>query len=345
MTTKTKSKKEKHEAAVIDVKPRVGFLGVGWIGRHRMEAIINSGLIEPVCIADPINETALKAQELAPDSEICTSIEGLLEHDLDGIVIATPSALHAEQAIMALEKGISVFCQKPLGRTALETKQVINAAKQADKLLAVDLSYRFTEGMQDIKSMIRAGEIGKIFAANLQFHNSYGPDKQWFYDPLLSGGGCVIDLGIHLIDLALWTLHYPKVKNISGRLYSEGQRIRGREEKVEDYASVIMELEDDMLIDLSCSWRLSLGKEALIEASFYGLQGGLSLKNVNGSFFDFKTERYKHTHAQKLNEPPNDWNIKAAVNWAESISKGGRYDPEIETLIPVAETIDKIYEL
>lgn len=343
MTTKTL--KTKKDSAVIDVKPRVGFLGVGWIGRHRMEAIINSGLIEAACIADPMNETALKAKELAPESEICSSIEGLLDHDLDGIVIATPNALHAEQSIMALEKGISVFCQKPIGRNALETKQVINAARKADKLLAVDLSYRFTEGMHDIKSLIRSGEIGKVFASNLQFHNANGPEKQWFYDPLLSGGGCVIDLGIHLIDLAFWALHYPKIKNISGRLYSEGQRIRGREEKVEDYASIIMELEDDVLVDLSCSWRLPIGKEAIIEASFYGLQGGLSFKNVNGSFYDFKAERYKHTHTEMLDKPPDNWNIRAALNWAENLSKGAKYDPEIETLITVAETIDKIYEL
>ena len=84
----------------------------------------------------------------------------------------------------------------------------------------MDLSYRHTTGMQRIRELIRAGELGHVYAVDLVFHNAYGPDKPWFYDVALSGGGCVIDLGIHLVDLALWTLGFPRVRGVASRLFA-----------------------------------------------------------------------------------------------------------------------------
>src|SRR5581483_11998218 len=96
------------------------------------------------------------------------------------------------------------------------------AARKADRLLGVDLSYRFISQAKAIRDLVRQGELGEVFAAELMFHNAYGPDKDWFYERALSGGGCVIDLGIHLIDLALWNLNFPKVTNVASRLFAQG---------------------------------------------------------------------------------------------------------------------------
>ena len=100
---------------------------------------------------------------------------------------------------------------------------MVNAAREADRLLAVDLSYRFTEGMQRIREVVQSGGLGRIYAVDLVFHNAYGPDKPWFYDPALSGGGCVMDLGVHLVDLALWTLEFPSVSHVSSKLFRDGE--------------------------------------------------------------------------------------------------------------------------
>jgi predicted dehydrogenase len=189
--------------------PRIGFLGTGWIGRHRLKAIAETGAVHVAAICDPSPEMAAQAQKLAPDAQILSTFEDLLDSGVDGVVIATPSALHAEQSIQALERGAAVFCQKPLGRTAAEVRAVVHAARAADRLLAVDLSYRFTQGMERIRQLLASGELGRIYAVDLVFHNAYGPDKAWFYDPALSGGGCVMDLGVHLVDLALWSLDFP----------------------------------------------------------------------------------------------------------------------------------------
>ncbi|HEX2560114.1 Gfo/Idh/MocA family protein, partial [Phenylobacterium sp.] len=158
-------------------RPRIGFLGVGWIGRHRMEGMLATGAVEAAAVADPSAEMVDEALRLAPGAERVGGLDELLALDLDGLVIATPSALHAEQSIAALERGCAVFCQKPLGRTAQEARAVVDAARAADRLLAVDLSYRFTDGMRRIRELISAGELGRVFAVDLTFHNAYGPDK------------------------------------------------------------------------------------------------------------------------------------------------------------------------
>src|SRR4051794_38551945 len=118
-------------------RPRLGFLGVGWIGRNRMEAIARSEVTDIVGICDTTRELMAAAAVVAPQARQVDSIDALLELRLDGLVIATPSALHAEQSLRALERGVAVFCQKPLGRNAREVERVVAAARARDRLLGV----------------------------------------------------------------------------------------------------------------------------------------------------------------------------------------------------------------
>src|SRR3954471_21664542 len=99
-------------------RPRLGFLGLGWIGLNRLAAIARADVAEIVAISDPLEETFFAAAEHAPSARRFTNPNQLFDValDLDGVVIATPSAQHSEQCIAALKRGIAVFCQKPLGR-------------------------------------------------------------------------------------------------------------------------------------------------------------------------------------------------------------------------------------
>ena len=119
-----------------------------------MEAVANSGAALVAAIADASPQMREEAAAVAPDAERVESLDDMLGLELDGIVIATPSALHAEQSIAAFERGAAVFCQKPLGRTAAEARAVVDAARRADRLLSVDFSYRFTEGMRLIRKTV-----------------------------------------------------------------------------------------------------------------------------------------------------------------------------------------------
>lgn len=325
------------------MRPRLGFLGTGWIGRHRLTAIAQCGLAEIVAVSDPAPAALTAALGAAPTALQARTLEALLDQQLDGLVIATPSAQHAGQAIAALERGVAVFCQKPLARTAAETREVIAAAKDADLLLGVDLSYRHTEAMRVLQPVVQAGELGDVYAVDVVFHNAYGPEKAWARDPELAGGGCVIDLGIHMVDLALWTLGFPRVTNVTSRLYARGELLtRGRTDVVEDYATALLELDTGVTVRLSCSWNLPAGQEAVIEATFYGTEGGASFRNVNGSFYDFTAELYRGTHRHTLASPPDAWGGRAAVDWVGRLAAGERYDPWIEGLIDVAAALDAV---
>jgi predicted dehydrogenase len=323
--------------------PRIGFLGLGWIGLHRMRALMAGQACEIVALADSNPEACDNAQQLAPEARVVGSLQELLAFELDGAVIATPSALHAQQARALLDRGVAVFCQKPLARTAAETTAIVTAARAADRLLGCDLSYRYTEGMRRIRRCVAEGELGVVYAADLVFHNAYGPDKPWFRDPLLAGGGCMIDLGTHLVDLALWTLGFPRVERVTSRLYAQGRPLSPGSEQVEDYAVAQLDLDNAAVVRIACSWNLAAGCDAVIEARFHGSRGGAALRNVNGSFYDFAAERYEGTRCIALAEPPDNWGGRAIDSWARQLAAGGRYSPAIEPLMQVAGTLDAIY--
>jgi predicted dehydrogenase len=265
--------------------------------------------------------------------ESVASFDALLDSDADAVVIATPSALHAEQAEAALRRGKAVFCQKPLGRNAEETRRVIEAARAADRLLGVDLSYRYTGAMINVRNVVQSGELGDVFAVDLVFHNAYGPDKPWFYDPQLSGGGCVIDLGIHLVDMALWTLGFPPIGDVRARLFHH------RGGAVEDYATAQFDH-----INLACSWNLHAGRDCEIKAAFYGTRGGAAFRNIGGSFYDFVAERYDRTSTRLLAEPPDEWGGRAIVAWAKALAASAAFDPEVSHVLDVSYVLDRIYE-
>lgn len=335
--------------------PRLGFLGVGWIGRNRLEALARSGA-RVAAVADPAEKSLAAVLERHPGVVAGIAMEAVLDAEPDGIVIATPSALHAAQAMAALERGIPVFCQKPLGRTAEETRQVVNAARRADRLLAVDMSYRHTAALRALRERVTAGDLGDVYAAELVFHNAYGPDKPWFYDAFRSGGGCAMDLGIHLVDLVFWLLGGP-VERVDATLFAEGRRLPNGEPlpnsrqrpgdrppgTVETYADIRLELSGGRTARLACSWNLNAGRDAVIEVRLHGTRRGAAVVNVDGSFYDFRAELYDGTATEVLETPPDDWGGRAAVAWAERLARDPSFDPAVEELVDVADVLDRVY--
>jgi predicted dehydrogenase len=317
----------------------LGFLGTGWIGRNRMEAMLATGDANAVAICDPNPAMAAQAQQLAPDAQIVGSFDELLACEPEGVVIATPSALHAHQCIRALERGASVFCQKPLGRTAAEVEAVLTAARRGDRLLGVDLSYRHTAAMQAMRA--RLAELGDVFAADLTFHNAYGPGAGWFWDPKLSGGGCLIDLGVHLVDLALWMFDFPEVLDASVILLRDGHR--PGEDEVEDFAIGQLELANGAAVRIACSWNLNAGQDAVVEASFYGTEGGAQMRNENGSFFDFSADLFKGRNAERIAAPPDEWGGRAAAEWVRKLASAERFTGSTPGLLETARTLDRLY--
>lgn len=320
------------------MKPRLGFVGLGWIGLARMRAV--QPQVEVVGVCDP-NDAAVR-QVLAqhPDLYVAPDLSALLELDLDGVVIATPSSLHAEQSAAALDHAVPVFCQKPLGRDASEVRGLVRAAQRADRLLGVDVSYRGTRALQTLAQRVREGAIGEVYAADLVFHNAYGPDKGWYRDRAASGGGCLVDLGLHLVDAALWVLGFPEVVNVRGARWAAGRRLCSADEVNEDHAVVQIAVAGGAELRVSCSWWLAAGQDAEIGVDVWGTTGSLRLRNVGGSFYDFELVECHGTQQVVLCAPPDAWGGRTLSAWAERVLRDRRFDPAIEEQIRVAEILD-----
>jgi predicted dehydrogenase len=194
-----------------------------------------------------------------------------------------------------------------------------------------------------VKAIVSGGEIGAVHAARLVLHNAYGPDQPGFYDRALSGGGCVMDLGIHLVDLALWVLGEPDVVDVSARLYAAGRSLPPGAGAVEDFATARLDLKGGPHAEIACSWNLHAGRDAVIEAAFHGTEGGVTFRNVNGSFYDFTVERCRGTSRETIVTPPDAWGGRAIVAWAERLAAGERFDPAAMNFVKVAPVLDRIY--
>ena len=152
-----------------------------------------------------------------------------------------------------------------------------------------------------------------------------------------------MDLGVHLVDLALWTLGDARVSSVSARLFADGEMLTKPAERVEDYATAMLELETGAVARIACSWRLQAGCDAVIFAAFYGTQGGAALRNVDGSFYDFVAERFRGTKREVLASPPDAWGGRGAADWARRLAGGERFSRDIEEVAEVARVLDRIY--
>ncbi len=333
-------------AALASTSPRrlrLGFIGLGWIGRKRLEAVAADPALEVAVLSDAIEERARAAAEQFPRARVEPDITKLLHHELDGVVIATPNACHAAQAIACLERGVPVFCQKPLAIDATETARVVAAAEAADRLLGVDFCYRHVQGMHSLRDRIAAGELGSIVSVDLEFHNAYSPDKAWSRDRSLAGGGCLLDLGVHLLDLALWLQGAPPMQLTRAHLFRDGRRVRGRDGVVEDLALAEFHQAGGAITRLACSWNSHIGRGAAIGMRLLGTAGGALWRNIDGSFYDFQLEVTRADSCERIGAAPDDWGARALLSWTRQLQRDRAFDPEASLAIRGAELIGEVY--
>ncbi|HEX2252662.1 MAG TPA: Gfo/Idh/MocA family oxidoreductase [Thermoanaerobaculia bacterium] len=342
--------------------PRLGFLGLGWIGALRLEAVAAAGAAEAAALCDASPQRLAEVAGAHPGAVSCASFEEMLERAgelaLDGVVIATPSGLHAAQTEAALARGLAVFCQKPLTVTAEEARRVVAAARRADRLLGVDYSYRHTDAARALAARLAAGELGRLHTLDAVFHNAYGPDKAWCRDVALAGGGALVDLGVHLVDLALWMLRQggdgvpglaPRVTAVHGRALAAGEPLAGR--GIDDFATARVELAAGegpgpgrtASLDVAASWYAHAGRDCAFRVELWGTEGGASFHNVGGSFYDFELVLHHGREREVVSREGGDWLGRALVAWAERLAERPGFDPEVEGSVAVAEVIDRIY--
>lgn len=200
-----------------DRKLRAGIVGLG-IGKSHAKGYLTSADAELVAICD-MNVTRLNeaGEAWRVENRYSDYVQMFAEADLDVVSICLPNALHATVSIAALEAGIHVVCEKPMAQTVAEAQQMIAAAESNQVRLMVAYNYRYRSDSQWMRRVVQSGLLGDIYHANLTWRRETGiPGWGVFGSKAASGGGSLIDLGVHVLDLGLWMMNFPRPLTVSG---------------------------------------------------------------------------------------------------------------------------------
>lgn len=293
-------------------KLRIGIIGLG-IGRHHAAGYQTHPDAELVAIAD-LDEKRLK--EIGDKHNIpsrYTSAEEMLrDEQLDVVSVCTPNKFHAPLTIAALKAGCHVLCEKPMAMSAVEARQMLDAAKQTGKRIMINFSYRFSPEARGLQAQVAAGALGDIYFARTVWHRRRGMPGfgGWFGQKELAGGGPLIDLGVHRLDLALWLMGYPKPVWVMGSAYNHiGARLakeQGKKFDVEDLAVGLVKFANGATLEIEASWAANIAENELMETRLLGTKGGAVQRNRDGKY-EFESEIYTEQAGWLLDTRPRSF--------------------------------------
>jgi predicted dehydrogenase len=231
---------------------RVAIVGTGNIaGAHAKGYRANAGQAEVVAVCDADEQRATEFAATHGFGTVHTDFETLLRVEQpDAVSICTPNYLHAPQTIRALEAGAHVLCEKPMATTLADAEAMRQAAEWSGRVLYIGFNHRFIGKFSLAKRLLDGGEYGRLLVARIALgHGMYERlSRTWFGRRELSGGGTLIDNGVHMIDMLRW--YGGSVTEVSARAH----RLLAIEGDVEDNAIATMRLANGGIASLQCSW-------------------------------------------------------------------------------------------
>ena len=201
-------------------KLRIGIIGVGNIAESHIGGYKANPNVEIVAFCD-INADRLKEKgEKHGVTHLYTSVEEMVKSEqLDAVSVCTWNCAHAKCSIAALNAGLNVLCEKPMAMNAQEAQEMMAAAEKNGKLLMVGFVRRYGNDMDVLQDFIRAGYFGELYYAKANYIRRNGNPGGWFGDKSRSGGGPLIDLGVHVIDFVRYALGNPKPVSVYGATF------------------------------------------------------------------------------------------------------------------------------
>ena len=263
-------------------KLRIGSVGIGGMGNGHLSAHAANKRVKIVALCDLIPEKceqAIVRHGLDPKTHIYTDFKEMIEKEkLDAVDIATPNDFHSIIAVYALEHGLHVFCEKPDAVSVAEATKMKEAAERNGKVLMCMRNNRYYSNSQYLKKFIQSGKAGEIYCGRCGWIRRRGiPGKGgWFTTKAKSGGGPLIDLGVHMIDLSIWLMGNPKPVAVSGCTYSKfsdneaeadsehaafGDKQSGGTFDVEDLAMGFIRFDNGACLQIEFSWASNVEKE------------------------------------------------------------------------------------
>ncbi|MBI4976941.1 MAG: Gfo/Idh/MocA family oxidoreductase [Spirochaetes bacterium] len=245
-------------------------IGGGAIAKSHIDGYQKAGAeVKAVC---DVSKEALEKMKAAYKIPVLTeNVKDILnDKSIDAVSVCTPNAFHMEYTIQALEAGKHVICEKPMAMNAEQAQKMVDAAKKAKKILMLGHNHRFRPEVQKVKEMINEGKFGEIYHAKSAWIRRRGIPGMggWFTTKSKSGGGPLIDIGIHIMDVTWYLMGMPKPVSISGMTYRKfgdiakyvcssmwaGPRKLDGVMDVEDFATALIRFEGGKTMSIEVSW-------------------------------------------------------------------------------------------
>jgi predicted dehydrogenase len=332
-------------------KLKVGVIGLG-MGSHHVKAFSSHAGVDVVAIADlDKDRLSTLGDEHNIDGRYLSAEEMLASETLDIVAVATPNKFHKPLTIAALEAGAHVICEKPMAMNAAEAREMISAAKAADRRLMINFSFRFTSEAMQLKREVDSGILGEIYYGRTEWLRRKGLPGfgGWFGQKKLSGGGPLIDLGVHRLDLALWLMGYPKPIWVMASTYNSIAAPLAKENghtfDVEDFASAMIKFDNGATLDLTASWASHIKERERMETRLLGTEGGLVQRNRNEGY-EFEAEIYFDRNGSHFDMQPHGaapGATGAMGHFCDSIINDTPHIATGEEGLLVMELLDAIY--
>ncbi len=331
----------------------VGVVGVGGISRLHMPgwaASPHAAVTAGCDVSEEATRTWGKEYEVAT---LYTQYDQLLADDtIDIIDLAVPTAMHAKMTIAALEAGKHVFCEKPLAPTPDEIEAIIKVRDRVGKQTCTMQNQRYADMSKALKGRCERGELGDIYHARLWWlRRAELPAKPGFVYKVNSGGGPCIDIGVHILDLALWLMGNRKPVSVSGVARKEVAGVKGafsvwggkvqEDMDVEDFAAGFIRLDDGSTLILEVSWMMHHAKEEC-KAWFYGREGGAVYPD--GMMYHADNE-HDTLYDVQLKPPKNalGGHAQCCMDFAQTLATGQPSPIPAEQSLAVMRILDALY--
>lgn len=345
-------------------KLRAGVIGLG-MGCNHVRGYRKHPDVELVAVADVDPERLQQrgANDLKVPACYSTAEEMLEKEKLDIVSVAVPNFVHKDLTIKALKAGANVLCEKPMAMNEREAVEMMECARKCGRKLGINFSYRFLNQSREMKKIVDNGGVGEIYYAQTNWFrrkgipglkqgnfNSPGAAGRWFFDKEMSGGGPLIDLGVHRLDFCLWMMGYPEPEWVMGSTYDKlGPGIAAETNNhftVEDLASAMIRFKNGATLQIVASWASHVKEQELMNARLLGTKGGLLQFNINEGY-EFRIQHYFDLAGQAYdssphNLPQEDY-LGSYYAFADAVAKDKPFLVKMEEGVMVMRILDAIY--
>ncbi len=335
---------------------KVGVIGVGGIANTHFPGWKESAHAEVVALADVAPDVLERTGKTQGVTRLYTDPQELIaQKDLDIVDICTPNNYHAPLAIAALGAGKHVICEKPLAPTPAEVRKMIEARDRSGKLLMTAQHFRFQGSARALKAEIETGMLGEVYhARSWMLRRAGAPTRPGFIQKQHSSGGPCIDIGVHILDLTLWMMDFPKPVTVSGvtqdrlahqpgAFSSWAGPIPGDLFDVEEFASAFVRFENGATLVLEVSWLLhhkTTGED--MQMWLYGDKAGAHWPSNELLWSNNQTQQ--QMNMQLVRAAQGEPHAKECMEFAEAIVQGKPSPVPPEQSLVVMTILDGLYQ-